>query len=390
MIQEEKNPDPENYNNDLDAIATSLEIQVNEEVDADLDSTMHSSINSLKLEADNLANSGHSSITNVESETNIIVECMEFLTPTMEIQKSPSHQKQEDEDDQSTTVVVQRPPPEPPDLNTPTKELFPIPTPDCQNVIEVVENEYGIHSGTEDGAVAKGKVEHADLALAMTEMVNRPPPKPPHLHLYAEGLSDANHNADLTNGDSPEYFTAAREERTFAKAWVAGVATEENSQDLWQVSNANEAECSAEVGASAKEKQRASVKTGMATVRGGRIVRLAPSLVAWPLLLLAAIFPWDLKEVRIVTEQEGMAFQGVVAAGRDGRHAPWKGGDRVSVVEVVEELSWVVMNLAEGLVQRTTLLQFSLSRNENANGRELLTPMLELGLSWMSKLQAQS
>ncbi|MED6151483.1 hypothetical protein PIB30_082967 [Stylosanthes scabra] len=155
---------------------------------------------------------------------------------------------------------------------------------------------------------------------------------------------------------------------------------------------------SAEVGASMKEKWTLSSAAGnmtSMTAKGGvalrngeaRFCRVSP-IVAKPPPLLAAVFPWDREEVLTVTEQEGMVFPGAGAAGRDDRRAPWKGGDQMSVVEVVEELSWVVMNPTYGLAQRTALSPSFFSRNENENDRELLTPMLGLDPNWMSILQA--
>ncbi|MED6108203.1 hypothetical protein PIB30_021340 [Stylosanthes scabra] len=173
MIQEEENPDLENYNKDLNAIATSLEIQINEEIDAYLDSTTHSSTNSLKSEADNSENSYHSFITNVESGTKI----QKSLTATIEIQKSPSDPKQEDEDefddrnihngfdDRSTTVAVQRPPPEPPDLESlVVGDGEPAAARSCRPE-DLMDSATGIHSGAEDGAVAKRNVDNGKAEL---------------------------------------------------------------------------------------------------------------------------------------------------------------------------------------------------------------------------------
>ncbi|MED6121040.1 hypothetical protein PIB30_026381 [Stylosanthes scabra] len=66
----------------------------------------------------------------------------------------------------NAAVVVQRPPPEPPDLQSPVKELFPpIQTPTCQNMTVVAENECGSHTGAEDIAVTKGNVDDDDAAM---------------------------------------------------------------------------------------------------------------------------------------------------------------------------------------------------------------------------------
>ncbi|MED6145600.1 hypothetical protein PIB30_026716 [Stylosanthes scabra] len=155
-----------------------------------------------------------------------------------------------------------------------------------------------VRIGAEDDIVAKGKVEDGDLVVARAEMVNRPPPKPPHLQSQGGVF------------DGVEDVTVVREEQTFAKAWVAGVAAEENGQDLCRVRDANEAGHSAEVGASAggmwttttmeydTTKMRGSgcagIVDGIVAVRKGN----APfcrrlQLTARPPLLLAAIFPWN-------------------------------------------------------------------------------------------------
>ncbi|MED6189673.1 hypothetical protein PIB30_098366, partial [Stylosanthes scabra] len=86
-------------------------------------------------------------------------------------------QSQEDEDefhkqstcngleDRNAAVVVQRPPPKPLDLKSSMEELFTMQMPACKNVIEVAENEYGIHSGAvlEKGNVNSTKVEPAEV-----------------------------------------------------------------------------------------------------------------------------------------------------------------------------------------------------------------------------------
>ncbi|MED6149201.1 hypothetical protein PIB30_060224 [Stylosanthes scabra] len=78
-----------------------------------------------------------------------------------EIIASKIHNIQEDEDeydgrsiylgcdDRSATIVVQRPPPEPPDLNS--------------------DAVTGVHSGAEDGAVAKGNVDITEVEPAVVE-----------------------------------------------------------------------------------------------------------------------------------------------------------------------------------------------------------------------------
>ncbi|MED6160959.1 hypothetical protein PIB30_056239 [Stylosanthes scabra] len=358
-----------------------------------------------------------------------------------EKQNRSHFQSQEDEDefdekstcnglkDQNAAVVAQRPPPEPPDLKSLVEELFTMQMSACQSVIEVVENEYGIHSdaeygihsGAEDDAVAKGKVEeYADLVLASE--VTRPPPKPtnPDSHTVALGeaststkhgeRSTANNGAERGAFAKGKRMAVSMEDRatrleTMSRktAFMSEVGDDDKAADLTGGGHADVADngtggSSAEVGASVREKwtlSSAAGNTTSMTVKGGVALRNGEAcfyrvspIVAKPPPLLAAVFPWYREEVPTVTEQEGMAFSGAGAAGRDDRRTPWKGGDRVSVVEVVEELSWVVMNPAYGLAQRTALLPSSFSRNENENDRELLTPMLGLGPNWMSILQA--
>ncbi|MED6170343.1 hypothetical protein PIB30_029946 [Stylosanthes scabra] len=93
------------------------------------------------------------------------------------IQSQFQHQEDEDDsdarsiylgsDDRSATVVVHRPPPEPPDLNSvavgkgePTSTLV-LATTTLHRSEDVKDAETGVHSGAEDGAVAKGNVDSA-------------------------------------------------------------------------------------------------------------------------------------------------------------------------------------------------------------------------------------
>ncbi|MED6160749.1 hypothetical protein PIB30_054275 [Stylosanthes scabra] len=242
-----------------------------------------------------------------------------------EKQNGSQFQSQEDEDefdersiysqydDVSVTVVIQQPPPKAPDrfelARGRKKEPASSEEMSCRpaNVIDMVtEIPRRRHEG-ESGACGSCLDHDGD-----------------------EGLGGANHDAYLTNGDGTDDFTAAREEQTFAKAWVAGVATEENNQDLWRVRDANDAGRSAEVGASAggmwttamlenrarhiasMEETRRTMSflvNGTPTVTRGvfqaqRQRRLISPIVAKSPPLLAAIFLWD--NVEMVRRKGGL------------------------------------------------------------------------------------
>ncbi|MED6135680.1 hypothetical protein PIB30_048959 [Stylosanthes scabra] len=186
--------------------------------------------------------------------------------------------------DWNAAVEVQRPPPEPPDLKSLVEDLFAMQSLACQNVIEVTENEYGTHSGTEDGAVAKGKVEeYADLVSSRE--VNQPPPNPPDLPSHARVLGGAEDAADLDRSGS------TKEEEVVALTNRGGGAGDDETTR------------SAEVGVSAEDNRTMELLTGVTKVRGSGLVRRTPSLVANPPPLLAAILPWD-RERRSNTEKK--------------------------------------------------------------------------------------
>ncbi|MED6211875.1 hypothetical protein PIB30_077776 [Stylosanthes scabra] len=116
-----------------------------------------------------------------QKQKRLFAEIKEACNATMEIQKSPSYQKQEDEDefddrnihngfdDWSTAVAEQKPPPESPDLTLlavgegepmSTVVLAATASHKSEDVRDAVT---GVHRGAEDSAVAKGKMEITDL-----------------------------------------------------------------------------------------------------------------------------------------------------------------------------------------------------------------------------------
>ncbi|MED6195075.1 hypothetical protein PIB30_034619 [Stylosanthes scabra] len=179
-------------------------------------------------------------------------------------------QKQEDEDedvldarriyrgleDRNEAVVGHRPPPESPDMNTPTEELFPIQTPACRNKTEVAENECGIHSGAEDGAVAKGKA-------------------------------------------GTESYTARRE-----------MPASNGAEDFADKGT----ESSAEVSASAKGKWTGAIATVSDGGLRARLLRRFFLLTPPPLLATTTIFPWDRVEVKM-RERETVTCVAIVEDG---------------------------------------------------------------------------
>ncbi|MED6121045.1 hypothetical protein PIB30_026386 [Stylosanthes scabra] len=186
--------------------------------------------------------------------------------------------------DWNAAVEVQRPPPEPPNLKSSVEELFAMQLPACQNVIEITKNEYGTHSGVEDGAVAKGKVEeYADLVSSRE--VNQLSPNPPDLPSHARVIGGAEDTADLNRSGN------TKEEEVVALTNRGGGADDDGTMR------------SAEVGVSAEDNRATELLTGVAKVRSSGLVRRTPSLVAKPPPLLATVLPWD-RERRSNTEKK--------------------------------------------------------------------------------------
>ncbi|MED6184199.1 hypothetical protein PIB30_045158 [Stylosanthes scabra] len=169
------------------------------------------------------------------------------------------------------------------------------------------------NDNAEDGAVTKGKVVHANAEPVLhftKDRVNQPPPKPPDLPSQADNATDLSKSG---GGEDDE-----------------DVAITIGGSDVSYVDDGSES--SAEVGASAKEKRRTlvtfargevAVETVMTTVRGCEMVRRAPSLVARPPPLLAAVLPWDRgKAVSSTVGGSGTAEDGFVTMA---------GGERKSV-----------------------------------------------------------
>ncbi|MED6145235.1 hypothetical protein PIB30_023342 [Stylosanthes scabra] len=216
-------------------------------------------------------------------------------------------------EDWNAAVVVQRPPPEPPDLQSPVEELFPIQTPTCQNMTVVAENECEIHTGAEDVAVAKGNVDDDDAAMndrAMTEDRTR-------------------HGGSMEDTRSTMAILV-----TAATAILAEVGITR------PLGNGGEQETTsgAEVGAIAEAGQRTPAtfedgkamdkKNGTATVADGGLWarRLRRVFLLTPPPLLAAVLPLNRVEARTVKKQEEMAFSGVGVAGGSGHGAPLMDG----------------------------------------------------------------
>ncbi|MED6124603.1 hypothetical protein PIB30_060465 [Stylosanthes scabra] len=70
-----------------------------------------------------------------------------------------------------------------------------------------------VSSGTKDGAVVKGKVNHTNLQLARAKMVTRPPPKPSNRESHMVALGEASTAVIRIEGvieAADEWFSAVR------------------------------------------------------------------------------------------------------------------------------------------------------------------------------------
>ncbi|MED6144791.1 hypothetical protein PIB30_018832 [Stylosanthes scabra] len=122
-----------------------------------------------------------------------------------------------------------------------------------------------VSSGAEDNAVAKGKVEHADLVLARA--VSRPPPKPPNRESHTVTLGEASTEVIRSEG-----VTEA------ARGWFSTVR---GGFRLWPVKGTeNTVSDNAEDGAVAR-----------VTDGGLRTRRLRQFVSLMPPPLLTAVFP---------------------------------------------------------------------------------------------------
>ncbi|MED6218220.1 hypothetical protein PIB30_024859 [Stylosanthes scabra] len=113
-----------------------------------------------------------------------------------------------------------------------------------------------------------------------TEAVNRPPPKPPNLPLVPVGSG------------------------TVVKAWVDGVETETNGQDLQPLRDVDEAGTNVEVGASVRGKWTGAIAT--ATDGGLRARRLRRFVLLTSSPLLAAVLPWNRSGEREEWSRDGL------------------------------------------------------------------------------------
>ncbi|MED6171290.1 hypothetical protein PIB30_039457 [Stylosanthes scabra] len=164
-------------------------------------------------------------------------------------------------DDRSTTILVQRPPLEPPDLNS-----VAVGEGDLASAVFMTEEGDATlgdgttqgkgdarpmaNSSTEDGAVVKEKAEIADLDMARAGMVQRPPPKLPHLNPYKAALGDSSTVKILVAGRIGAMDDGGEQDTS-----INVVSTEEMQTWVTTVVE-GELTTSAEVDASAKEKRR--------------------------------------------------------------------------------------------------------------------------------------
>ncbi|MED6160417.1 hypothetical protein PIB30_051392 [Stylosanthes scabra] len=237
-------------------------------------------------------------------------------------------------EDRIAAVVLQRPPPEPPDPKSlavgegePVSSAVAAETRSCRSA-DLMAAVTGIHSGAEDGAVTKGKVEeHAYLVLARE--VTRPPPKPPNPDSHTMAFGEAstststnrNERSTANNGAEGGAFAegkrkaATKEGRVMRletvsrkTAFMTQVGDDDMAADLTGGGHADVVDngiggSSVEVGVSLREKWTLSSEAGSTTsvtAKGGvalrngeaRFCRVSPIVANTP-LLLAAVLPWN-------------------------------------------------------------------------------------------------
>ncbi|MED6183362.1 hypothetical protein PIB30_037193 [Stylosanthes scabra] len=281
-------------------------------------------------------------IQNTDPEFTTIAKLELHSTQQIRSQFQIQSQSQEDGDvfdengiyygsnDRSVIVVVQRPPPEPPDLNSVAVVEYEPESAVVTAKTGSCKTEYlrdamaGIHSGAEDGAVVKGKV-YTDIGTSST------PEKGKLLTVPCWTIGD-----ELRKGMA-----------------MTPVVSQTNSIETETVKDTN------------------------TLPRGGN----------WR---CSKVLPWEREGgFGTVQKQEEMVLSGAgMAGGKGGGRAPWKGDDRVNVVELasVSSLLWhhghsgcwfwtATSNLGQKGRVISLLFRF-ISKNEKCE----LTPILEMGL----------
>ncbi|MED6113598.1 hypothetical protein PIB30_072404 [Stylosanthes scabra] len=252
------------------------------------------------------------------------------IQPDQESQFQSQYDEDEDElderrlyrgsEDRIAAVVLQRPPPEPSDPKSlavgegePASSAVATETRSCRSA-DLMAAVTGIHSGAEDGAVTKGKVEeHAYLVLARE--VTRPPPKPPnpdsHTMAFGEASTSTSTNrserSTANNGAEGGAFAEGKRKAATMEgsvmrletvsrktAFMTEVGDDNMAADLTGGGHADIVDnriggSSVEAGSTTS----VTAKGGVALRNGeARFYRVSP-IVAKPPLLLAAILPWN-------------------------------------------------------------------------------------------------
>ncbi|MED6178102.1 hypothetical protein PIB30_104478, partial [Stylosanthes scabra] len=208
-------------------------------------------------------------------------------------------------DDRSVTIVVQRPPPEPPNLNSvavveyePESAVVTAKTGSCKTE-DLSDAMASIHSGAEDGAVVKGKV-YTDIGTSSTVRTAAPEGKP------QETID--RHRPSAVRSSVPLWPEKGK--LLTVPCWTIGDERRKGMAMTPVVSQTNSIETE-------------TVKDTN-TLPGGENRRCSK------------VLPCEREGgFGTVHKQEEMVLSGAgMAGGKGGGHTPWKGDDRVNVVEL--------------------------------------------------------